>query len=247
MVKISFDGQEIAVPEAWKDIRLGDYERWMLRNPTNKVEQVELVADICGIDAGVLLNNPTQLFDVVAEIIRFVFQDFDGDVSNSILIDGVDYRIANTDELTLAEWVDIESVLANESNDRLSDILSILCRPAAEVYDSKKAEMRKEMFSKLTMDRVLPLLAFFLHQRKKYQTVLNLYSEAEEEVNRYLQLIHSLAESGDGIKSLPIWQRIKYGYWTRSLKKQLSKCSDFYSTGLIKDMRKMSKASLHLN
>ncbi len=243
MVKISFDGQEIAVPESWKDIRLADYERYMMRNPTNKVEQVELVASICGINAEVFLNNPTQLFDVVAQMVAFVFQDFEGDAKNTLWIDNVEYRISFTDELTLAEWVDIESVFEEESEERLSSILSILCRPISEVYDNKKADERKEMFKNLTMDNVLPLLAFFLLQKKKSQAVLNLYSEVKEEVNQYLHLIHSFVESGDGIKSLPIWQRIKYYYLMRSLKKQLSKCSDFYSIDSTKDMPKKSKVN----
>jgi len=135
MVKISFDKQEVSVPESWADIRLADYERWMMSEPKSKTEQIKLVADICGLDADVFLSNPTQLFDVVTEMVGFVFREFEGEAKNQIMVDGVEYRISFTDELTLAEWVDVEAVFENEQNERLSEILAILCRPAGEVYD----------------------------------------------------------------------------------------------------------------
>lgn len=243
MVKISFDHQEISVPESWADIRLADYERWMMSEPKDKTEQIKLVADICGLNVDVFLSNPTQLFDVVTEMVSFVFKDYDGEAKNQLLVDGVEYRISFTDELTLAEWVDVEAVFEQEQGERLSEILAILCRPSGEVYDSRLSEDRKVLFREFSMDKVLPLIAFFLLQRKKSQHVLNLYSEVREEVNQYLQLIHSFVENGDGIKSLPIWQRIRYYFLMRSLKKQLSKFSDSCFTSSTKDVPKMNKTA----
>ena len=244
MIKINFDEQEIAVPESWADIRLADYERWMMREPKTKTEQIALIADICGLDERLFLNNPTQLFDVVTEVVSFVFRDFTGEAQNLIVVDGAEYRISFTEELTLAEWVDVEAVFENEQNERLSEILAILCRPSGEVYDSRLSEKRKTMFQNLTMDKVLPLIGFFLLQKKRSQHVSNLYSEVREEVNQYLQLIQNFVESGDGTKSLPIWQKIKYYFLMRSLKKQLSKFSDSSFISSTKDMPKMSKVSL---
>lgn len=244
MVKISFDDQEISVPESWADIRLADYERWMMSEPKNKTEQIKLVADICGLDVSIFLNQPTQLFDVVTEMVSFVFKEFDGEVKNQIKVDGVEYRISFTDELTLAEWVDVEAIFEQEQDERLSEILAILCRPVGEAYDSRLLEQRRAMFRQLPMNEVLPLVAFFLLQKKRSQHVLNLYSEVREEVAQYLRLTQSFVESGDGIRSLPIWQRIRYYFLMKSLKKQLSKFSDFSSISSIKGMPTMSKVVL---
>lgn len=231
MITLSFDDKQISIPQSWSDIRLGEYERWFRSEPQSRMEQIQLIANICDIDAELLLNNPTQIFDTITDIVKFVFEEYNGEAINRIDIDGTIYSIAFTQELTLAEWVDIESVFESDSESHLSDILSILCRPITEHYDSKVCETRKEMFTHLTMDKALPLLAFFLQQKERFQNVSNLYSEVKQLGDQYLLLIHSFVENGDGIKSLPIWQRIKYYFLMRSLKKQLSKCSVFSSIG----------------
>ena len=229
MITLSFDDKQINVPQSWKDIRLGKYERWFRIEPKTRMEQIQLVANVCDIDADLLLNNPTQIFDTIFDIVRFVFDEYKGEALNRIEIEGKTYSIAFTEDLILAEWVDIESVFDSDSESRLSDILSILCRPIGEHYDNKKSESRKELFCNLTMDKALPLLAFFLQQRERFQNVSNLYSEVKQQVDQYLLLTRSFVENGDGIKLLPIWQRIKFRFLMRSLKKQLSKCSDFSS------------------
>lgn len=229
MITLSFDDTCIKVPQSWQDICLGEYERWFRVEPKSRIEQIKLIADICGIDIDLLLNNPTQIFDTIVDIVKFVFEEYGGESVNRIEIDGKIYAVAFTEELTLAEWVDVESVFESKSESHLSDILSILCRPEGEEYNSKLSESRKEMFANLSMDKVLPLLAFFLQQRKKYQNVSNHYSEVKEMVDQYLLLTQNFVGNGDGIKSLPIWQKIKYFFLIKSLKKRLSKCSDFSS------------------
>lgn len=231
MITLSFDDKQINIPQSWEDICLGKYERWFRIEPKTRMEQIQLVASVCNIDADLLLNNPTQVFDTIFDIVKFVFEEYKGEAFNRIEIADKVYSISFTEELTLAEWVDIESVFESNSPSRLSDILSILCRPAGEHYDSKKSESRKEQFFNLTMDKALPLLAFFLQQRERFQSVFNLYSEVKQQVDQYLLLTRSFVENGDGIKLLPIWQRIRFRFLMRYLKKQLLKCSDFSSIG----------------
>lgn len=231
MITLSFDDKQISIPQSWNDIRLGDYERWFRIEPKDRLEQIKLVASVCGIDADMLLNNPTQVFDTIVDIVRFVFEEYEGEVLNHIDIDGLSYVISFTDELTLAEWVDIESVFESDSETRLSDILSILCRPNGEGYDNKISESRKEVFRNLRMNEALPLLAFFLQQKERFRNVSNLYSEVKQQADQYLLLTRNFAENGDGIKSLPIWQKIKFYFLMKSLKKQLSKCLAFSSIG----------------
>lgn len=230
MVTLSFDDTEIRVPQSWADIRLGDYERLFRSELNTPMDKVSFVADLCKIDVRILLDNPTKVFDTIVDILKFVFEDYDGETSDRLLIDGTDYLLAVTEELTLAEWVDVESVFESESENRLSDILSVICRPAKEVYDSKKSDERRAMFRDLTMDKALPLLAFFLQRKEKYQSALSHCSQVRDHLDQYLHLIQNFAENGDGTKSLPIWQRIRSYYLTKSLKKKLSKYSDFSFT-----------------
>lgn len=226
MITLSFDDTQISIPQSWSDIRLGDYERWFQVEPKDRLEQIQLIANVCGIDVELLLNNPTQIFDTIVDIVKFVFEEYHGEPTNKVEVDGIAYGVSFTEELTLAEWVDIEAVFESDSQSRLSDILSILCRPVGEGYDSKVSEGRKELFSNLTMNEALPLLAFFLRQKERFQSVSNLYSEVKQQANQYLLLTRSFVENGDGTKSLPIWQRIRFYFLMKSLKKQLSKFSD---------------------
>lgn len=243
MLTLSFDDKQMNIPQSWADIRLSDYEGWFRSEPKNRMDQVKFVANICAIDVDVLLNNPTGLYDVITDSLGFVFDDYQGQTANCIAIGDTTYAIAIANELTLAEWVDVESVFESESETRLSDILSVICRPLGELYDSKKSDGRKLLFRNLSMDKVLPLLAFFLQQKQKFQTASNLSLQVKQQLNQYLELTRSFVESGDGTKSLPIWQRIKFYFLMKSLKKQLSKCSDFYSIDSIKITPKKSKTS----
>lgn len=240
MVTLAFDDQQISIPQSWEDIKLGNYEQWFAAEPRNRIEQVQLVADICGIDSDILLDNPTQLFDTVYDIVGFAFANYDCEPSHTVSLGGQTYIISQTEDLTLAEWVDIESIFESESASRLSDTLSILCRPVGEAYDSKVSEARKALFYDLSMDKAMPLLAFFLQQKERLQSVSNLYSKVTEQGDLCLRLIRGFAESGAGTKSLPIWQRIKYFFLMKFLKRQLSKCSDFFSTVSTNSKRKMN-------
>lgn len=220
----------INVPQTWSEIRLGEYEKWFSNEPETRADEVKLIADICGIDATVLLERPTQLFDIISDSLNFVFSTELAEPSNIVNIEGQEYIISFSDELTLAEWIDIESAFESRNTSRLSEILSILCRPAGEMYDNKKSEERKTLFQQLTMDKALPLLAFFLFRNERFETISSLCSTARKEINLYQQYIRDFAESGDGIKSLPIWQRIKYYCLTKYWLNQLSKYSRSFST-----------------
>lgn len=230
MVTITFDDLQITVPQSWSDIKLGDYQKWFMQEPRNRIEQVELVASICNLDVNLLLDNPVQIFDTIYDIVKFAFDEFNETPANSIVMDGKKYMISSTDELTLAEWVDLEATFTDDSSTRLSGILSILCRPIGESYDSKLSDTRKELFCNLTMDKALPLLAFFLQRRERYLIVSNLYSQALQQGKQYLRLMQNFVENGDGIKSLPIWQRIKYYFLMKYYKRRLLKFSGFFST-----------------
>ncbi len=229
MLKIEFNDQKINVPDSWADIRLGDYEKWFMHLPTNKAEYVSLVADICKIDAEQLLNSPTHLFDVILKTLDFIFNT-DIEPSAKVQIGKQDYFICLSDKLTLGEWIDIEEVLNGNNESKISETLAIICRPAGESYNTDTSAGRKELFRNLTCDKAMPLLAFFLHKKKESETILNHYSQVMAQADRFLKDTKTFVTNGDGIKLLPIWQRIRYIYLTKSLEKQLSKYSDSFST-----------------
>lgn len=243
MIKIEFDNISFHVPDSWQDIRLCDYEKWHQQKPVTKLEQVQYVADICGIDADILLNAPAQLFNAVSETISFVF-DNEFEPVNNIKIGATEYYISFSDKLTLGEWVDVDETISGDSPTKMSDMLAILCRPLGEKYDADKAEERKELFRNVTCDKALPLISFFLFKKKQSEAILNHYSAVMAQADQFLKDTKTFVQNGDGIKRLPIWQRIRYTYLTRLLEKELSKCSAFSSTAPTKHMPKKNSINL---
>ncbi|MBK5722108.1 hypothetical protein JGH11_14615 [Dysgonomonas sp. Marseille-P4677] len=230
MLKIELNDLKLSVPDCWEDIRLADYEKWFMHKPEDKMEYVRLVADICKIDHEILLDSPTQLFDVLSNAISFIY-DTDFTPATKVNIDGKEYFISLSDKLTLGEWIDIEDTMNSDSHTKISETLAIVCRPAGESYNTDTAAIRKEMFRNLPCDKALPLVAFFLHRKKESEAILHHYSTVVAQADQFLKDTKTFVINGGGIKRLPIWQRIRYIYLTKSLEKQLSKFSDFSSIG----------------
>lgn len=246
MIKIEMGDSTFRIPDKWSDIRLGEYEKWFNTKPDSQLEYIRFVSDICKIDTDLLLDSPPQFFDIITKSIQFIFNS-DLAPSNSVNIDGCNYFITTSDKLTLGEWVDIESTIESDSQTKISEILAVVCRPADEKYNIEVIDQRKEMFRNLNCEAALPLIAFFLHKKKESEKISNLCSEVLTQADLFLRDTKTFAQNGDGIKRLPIWQRIRYTYLTKSLEKQLSKFSDFYFTKQINQEPKKNNTSLRNN
>lgn len=238
MLEIKFDGVKLSIPNKWEDVPLKDYESWYLQKPETRLEHIQHVADICKIDPKVLLSSPTEVFNIVSEAISFIYKQ-DLEPKNKVEIFGEDYFINYSDKLTLGEWVDIDGLLADEKNtNKLSELLAILCRPIGEAYNPDNTERRQKLFQELSCDKVLPLIGFFLLKEKKSRVILDHSLTVIAQGDQFLQDIRTFVLNGDGIKRFPIWQRIRYTYLTKSLEKQLTRCSAFFFTGAINHKRK---------
>jgi hypothetical protein len=230
MLQIEFNDQKISVPQSWADLCLADYEKWFKHHPEDKMEYVHFIAGICKLDSEWLLHSPTQLFDAISEAVSFAF-DTDFEPATRVNIDGRDFFISPSDELTLGEWIDVEETFNGDSETKISETLAIVCRPAGESYHPDTAAVRQETFRNLPCEKALPLLAFFLYKKKKSEEISLHYSMVVAQANRFLKDTKTFVINGGGIKQLPIWQRIKFIYLTRLLRKQLSKFSDSSFTG----------------
>jgi len=226
MRKIEIDNRVFDIPSGWDDIKLKEFETWYLQTPETSLEQVQYIADICNIDAKELVLFPYQVYNMIVKSIDFIFEREYG-VSNKLFIGRKEYFVTSSDKLVLGEWVDIDSVLNSESTNKLSEILSIVCRPVGEKYDPEKSDERKLMFMDLPCSQTLPCIDFFLNRGFELKKIMNLCSTQIEQANLCLKVSETLALDTDGIKQLPIWQRIKYIYLMRSLKKELARFSDF--------------------
>lgn len=170
MVTVELNNVKLEIPESWSDIKLSRYEKLYMQKPETKLDQVYFVADVCNIDANVLLESPAQVFNALAEIVDFVF-DSELPPSNAVKVGDTEYLVSFADKLTLGEWVDAENVIGSDSEYKLSELLAILCRPAGEKYNPDLLGERTEMFKNLTCDKALPLISFFLSKKREYEAI----------------------------------------------------------------------------
>lgn len=229
MKKIEFDGTTISVPQSWAELTLAQYELLTCANKDDAAAYLQLLATLCNTDADTLSGMPREVFDVVSSSLSFITLT-EVEPSPTIEIDGVSYSVAQSDGLTLGEWVDINMIMSGDSPNKLADILSVVCRPQGEPYKADISASRRAMFASLPCDKALRPIGFFLSRKKKSDEILTLCSEVVAQADRFVSDTEHFVINGDGIKQLPIWQRIKYIFLMKYLKKQLSKFSDFSST-----------------
>lgn len=231
MMKFEINGHQFNVPTSWSDITLGEYEKWYASRPQTRLDYVHYIARICGIEPDLLLSASAELFDTICSKMEFIL-DTNLQPAYMVEIDHEKYFVSPSDKLTLGEWVDVDTLMNSQDSDQqLSQMLAIVCRPVAEEYEPEKANERAQLFRMQPCDKMLPLVSFFLFREKQLSETLNHCSEVVAQANRFLRDTKSFAKSGDGIKRLPIWQRIKYYFLIKSLEKQLSRFSDFCSIG----------------
>lgn len=228
MIKIEFDTTTILVPQSWDEITLGEYEEWSRLATESREDRIRYVAAICKTDYDKLIRCPNELFEMIVSKLSFVF-DAQIEPSATAVVDGQKYFVSYGEKLTLGEWVDVDSVLNDENPHYLSDTLGILCRLAGEDYQADLSSSRAELFRSQNCSQMLPLIAFFLHRKIVFDKISNHYSEALALAEQFVQDTDRFVRNGVGIKRLPIWQRIRYIFLMRSLRKRLSKFSASYS------------------
>lgn len=229
MKEIKFEGGALQVPTCWSDVTLAEYETWRNEGLSSQQAKIQYVADICKVDVEEMKMYPPKVYEQAAEAVSFAFET-SFEPQYSVDMAGKKWFISHSDKLTLGEWVDVDAVLNSEDEPhRMSQLLSILCRPVGEKYDVEVSAQRVETFQNMTCDKALPLASFFLHSDKGLEQTFRHSSEVVAEANQFLRDTKTFVKNGVGTKRLPIWQRIKFYFLTKSLAKQLSRFSDLCS------------------
>lgn len=237
MTEITYNDVNIAVPQSWDDITLGEWDVLHKLKPRSNRERVAFVAQLCKIDAEDLLRWPSEVFNVLVSHTRFVFERNPATPAPSIEIDGTRYVIAVEDRLTLGEWIDADEV--QKAGDAvLSNLLAIVCRPAGETYDYLNNDARRGMFAALPLSKVLPLLGFFLQCREQSQKLTRTFLQLAAVADLLPPSTEILRRLTGGIKWWRIWPMVKYSISTALLRYRLRKLSAIYGIPATGSQRK---------
>lgn len=242
MTTIEYDNTRIEVPDNWRDIMLGKYERISGIQPQTARERASLVAEICDMPVETLLDWPAEIFNRIVDITAFLYTDMDAAPSPSMEIDGVKYVVPIGDKLTLGAWVDADEIQKNGQN-VLSGVLAIVCRPVGEAYDCNNNEARQKLFAAQPVSRVLPVLAFFLQRKNAYERRIKVFSRLEQGIGLLARSTKDLRQRGDGIRLSRIWLTVRFWILTVLLRYRLRMLLRTSSIAKIRPMRKKRNAN----
>lgn len=239
---IEYNNIKINVPTGWDDITLGAFDKLPTEKPKTSRDRIAYMAQVCGLDAEVLLQAPVELFNAIHDRVDFFWKGELAPPSTCVTINGIKHEVAVQDKLTLGEWVDCDQV-QKDAVDIMSGILSIVLRPVGEAYDVEKAEARREYFKTLPMSQFRPVLSFFLECAKQSQRILNVFSNLLRAVDQLHQSTQASQRLGGGIKLFPSLREIRFYTLMKLLDWRLRRFSRTYSIKGTRTRRKRRSAS----
>ena len=159
---------------------------------------------------------PVELYDSIMSNFSFVLEDMpQWKPSNHLSYNGMEFVVNTMEALKVKEYEDAEMILRNNIYDYPS-LLAVLCRKVTgtktdnvtglswevnEVYDSEFAnkifDARREMFAKMPITKVMPLINFFLLRglecnNLSQNSITTLAHQLDEVVGNMLDSINSI-------------------------------------------------------
>ena len=172
-IKIKKEGKtkQFKLISKWEDVTL---ETWLklidFRNGTRSKEAEETIAALSNIPKDLI--NQLELKDVAVIMSKMAELQAkqDSSLKRIIEIEGKRYGYhPNLDEITLGEYADLETIIKNDMQKNLPEVMAILYRPIVEekndvytieAYDGD-ISIRTEEMKKMSAEQVQSALVFF--------------------------------------------------------------------------------------
>ena len=173
-VKIKKEGKvkEFKLISSWKDVTL---EKWLklidFHNGTKSEEAEETIAALSNIPKDLIKQLELKDVAVIMSRVAELQADQDSSLKRIIEIDGKRYGFhPNLDEITLGEYADLETMIKNDIEKNMPEVMAILFRPIVEetnkgvytieAYDGN-ITIRAEQMKKMSAQEVQSALVFF--------------------------------------------------------------------------------------
>lgn len=218
------DFQEWNVPTSWDEVSLkmfSEIEKFY-ENKDKDFNVREVLQIFCQKTEDEVNELPIEFTEKILEHLQFVNTRFDwGESKNWVEIDGERYTIHFENQLKTGEYIAADAVIKADPHN-YAGILAILCRKDGEIYDSKFENevlpSRVEMFEKLPITKVMPLVGFFFDLSILYMNNSQLYTMAEEAIASILSSIKTSHNIGVLQRHYMLWQTKKLRKLLRSIK-----------------------------
>ena len=163
--------KEILIPTAWEDVTLNEFIELSKLDIDSFDSHIDYYISMLGVFGNDDLNNILEfvkLTDVADIINQMAFmntppKNLD---KKEVTIKGEVFRlIQNMNELTVGEYISIETLIEQGKLDSISSIpaiLSVILKPIGEEFDSNLVNARMELFkNELSIEDVLGMSVFF--------------------------------------------------------------------------------------
>lgn len=227
---ILYDFGRVTMPESWEEVSLKQFVELMRASDRNKgtnIDVRDVIAILTGKDKEWVNLLPAQFVNSLMIKLVFMHKAPDKTPTNEIRIKGETYRINFVEELKFGEYVDINTLIQQDSLNYPA-FLAILCRKEGEVYDDEftsHIEERVKLFESIPVTDVLPVIAFFLHLWGQYETLSrHSLQEMADTAAQFLEDIELSRKSGE-YKELPIRSRMRISLWLKRFRGCLQRVS----------------------
>ena len=198
--------KEFKLINKWEDVTLENWIKLIDFHKLNKSKEAEeTIAALSNIPKELIKELELKDVAVIMNRIAELQQKQNSSLKRVIEIDGKRYGFhPDLDSITLGEWSDLESMIKNNVEKHLPEIMAILYRPIVEeqndIYTIKAYDgdisIRAEQMKKMAAEQVQSALVFFYHLGKEsLMTLPSFLTEQLKEMKEQLQQNH-LQKSG---------------------------------------------------
>lgn len=177
--------QEFNLINSWSDVNLDKWAKLVsIKTKTNSQEAVETISVLADMPKRLIKELAIKDVSKILEKIAVMQSQAESKLTKIITIDDIEYGFhPNLDELTLGEYADIETLINNNIEDNLAELMAILFRPIIEKknkiytigsYDAE-ITIRAEAMKKMSGQQVQNAMVFFWIFGKELLRILPLY------------------------------------------------------------------------
>tara|TARA_R110000787_G_scaffold15090_6_gene46684 strand:- start:515 stop:1156 length:642 start_codon:yes stop_codon:yes gene_type:complete len=211
-LKISKDGEQknYKLIKNWKDVNLDKWSELItMRTDTKSNEAIDTIKILSDIPQEIVkqlsLNDVSKILSKIAEM----QSKSNTKLQNKITLDGIDYGFhPNLDDITLGEYADIETLIKDDLQKSLPDLMAILFRPitsekndvySIEAYDGDIG-IRREIMRQMSGEQVQNAMVFFWTFGKELLMIME--SSLTEQTTKIIRktLMTHLEKDGVGLE-----------------------------------------------
>lgn len=191
------------IPKSWDELDLKTFSKIeeYYSNKEKEFDIREVLSILCNKTQDEINELPSEFSERIMSELSWVGDSPQyGKPTNRIEIDGEVYEVNSQEKLKTGEYIAVDTVLKNDKHNYAA-IMAILCRKKGEKYDStfenEVLPQRIEMWEKVSVMNVLPIINFFLSCWLTLNRNTQLFMRVEEALNLTQRHIEILRKNGE--------------------------------------------------